>query len=428
MVAVRFPASFHRLSACLLSALLFSAMPAHAVKSAPLPDHWVGTWATSPFAAGNKPDSGFGTADMTYRQIVHTTLAGPLVRVEFTNQFGTEPLTIGAAHIALAGQDGSLKLPTANALTFGGQTSITIPPGAVVVSDPAGLNLPTFSDVAISIFLPAQKISTLSYHGSAFEDGFSAAGNVVGQKTLTGAKTFHSWYFLKDVQVQVPGNQAAVVTFGDSITDGAGATNNLNDRYPDVLARRLAGDKKTRGLAVLNEGIGGNRILADGTGPSALARFDNDVLALPGVKYLVILEGINDIGRVAKPDPEGDMLTADLLIQGLAELAERAHTHGITVIGATLTPYGGAKYFSPKGEQIRQAYNTWIRTSKLIDGVVDFDKATRDPNKPDTFRENVQRGDYLHPNPAGYRIMGDAFDLNLFDPNHKTKTEIHSGN
>ena len=218
------------------------------------------------------------------------------------------------------------------------------------------------------------------------------------------------------------------MAYGDSITDGAGATDNADDRYPDVLARRLAHDKKTRGLAVLNEGIGGNRILADGTGPSALARFDNDVLALPGVRYLVILEGINDIGRVANPDPEGDTLTADLLIQGTSELAERAHTHGILVIGATLTPYIGAKYASPKGEQIRQAYNTWIRTSKLLDGFVDFDKATRDPNKPDTFRANVQRGDYLHPNPAGYKLMGDAFDLNLFNPDHKTKADIHFGN
>ncbi len=405
-------------------------MPAYAAKPTPPPaNHWVGTWATSPFAAANdRSGASFGGTGTTYRQIVHTTLAGVMIRVEFTNQFGTEPLIIGAAHIALSDRAGSLSLASANALTFAGQSSITIPPGAVVVSDPAALNLPAFSDLAISIFLPAQKISTLSYHASAFEDGFAVQGNVVGQKVLSGARTFHSWYFLKDVQVQVPAEQGAVVTFGDSITDGAGATDNANDRYPDVLARRLAGDKKTRGLAVLNEGIGGNRVLADGAGPSALARFDNDVLSLPGVRYLVILEGINDIGRMAGADPEGDMLTADMLIQGVSELVERAHTHGITVIGATLTPYMGAQYASPRGEQVRQAYNIWIRTSKLLDGYVDFDKATRDPGKPDTFRRDLQHGDYLHPNPAGYKIMGEAFDLNLFDPNHKTKTEIHLGN
>ena len=422
MVAVNFSRRLCQLTVCVFAL----ALPMFAARPTPLPDHWVGTWATAPTALDNtKPGASLGSVDRTYRQIVHTTLAGPLVRVEFTNQFGTEPLLIGAAHIALADQAGTLNLPTAHALTFGGQSSITIPPGAVVVSDPAALKLPAFSDLAISMFLPAQKISVGSYHGSAFEDSFSAPGNVVGQKSLTGSTTFHNWFFLKDVQVQVPGEQGAVVTFGDSITDGAGATNNANDRYPDVLARRLAGDKKTRGLAVLNEGIGGNRILADGAGPNALARFGGDVLSLPGVKYVVILEGINDIGRVAAPDPEGDILTADMLIQGLTELAERAHTHGIVVIGATLTPYQGAKYFSAKGEQIRQAYNTWIRTSKLLDGVVDFEQATRDPNKPDTFRSDVQSGDYLHPNPAGYKLMGDAFDLSLFDPNHKTKVEIH---
>jgi lysophospholipase L1-like esterase len=408
----------------LLFALIvaFFAVSAHG-KPTPPPDHWVGTWATAPYALDNAKTAaelGFGAADMTIRETVHTSLAGPLVRVELTNEFGTEPLIIGAVHLALAGassaDDGGIGLASANAMTFNGNPTITIPAGGMAVSDPAALAVPAGGDLTVSIFLPAQTISHVSFHNAAYQTNFLATGNVVGARTLTSPRKVTSWYFLKAIDVKTAGTTGAVVAFGDSITDGTGSTLNMNMRWPDVLARRLHGDKKTAELSVLNEGIGGNRVLHDNTGPNALARFDRDVLAMSGVRYLVILESINDIGHAADPAKPYDVVTADDLIQGLAQMVERAHSHGIKVIGATLTPYAGAKYASPAGEAMRQAVNTWIRTTKMLDGFVDFDKATLDPAHPDAFKADFERGDHLHPKDAGYKAMGDAFDLKLFYP------------
>jgi lysophospholipase L1-like esterase len=204
------------------------------------------------------------------------------------------------------------------------------------------------------------------------------------------------------------------VAFGDSITDGAHSTRDANDRWPDVLAQRLHANKKTAQLAVLNEGIGGNRVLHDNTGPSALARFDRDVLAQAGVKYLILLESINDIGHAEDPVRPYDVITADDLIAGLTQLAIRAHTHGIKVYGATLTPYVGAKYASPAGEKMREAVNQWIRTTNQLDGFIDFDKATSDPANPQVFSEAAGSIDNLHPGDSGYKLMGNAIDLKLF--------------
>jgi len=214
--------------------------------------------------------------------------------------------------------------------------------------------------------------------------------------------------------VRAEEKSGAIVAFGDSITDGSRSTKDTNQRWPDMLARRLQANKKTRGLGVLNEGIGGNRILQDVTGPSALARFDRDVLAQAGVKYVVILESINDIGHAQDPVKPYDVVSADDLIAGLTQLATRAHAHGIKVYGATLTPYVGAKYSSPAGEQMRQAINQWIRTTNVFDGFVDFDKATREAAKPEVFPGTADGGDHLHPSDAGMKAMGDAFDLDLF--------------
>ncbi len=415
----------------LVAALFAFSFAAHAAKPDPPPDRWVGTWATSDFSLDSAKalaDLGLGTTDMTLREVVQVSLGGPLVRVELSNEFGTEPLLIGAAHLALTapGVYTDINLPSANALTFGGKPSIVIPVGATVVSDPVSLVVPEGADLTISLFVPAQTISHASYHGAAHQTNYLAAGNVVSGKTLAaGARKIASWYFLKGVDVRVPVQDGAVVALGDSITDGTEITVNSNNRWPDVLARRLAGGgKKTKYLGVLNEGIGGNRVLHEGTGPSALARFDRDVLSRPGVKYLIFLEAINDIGHAYDPSKPYDVVTADDLIQGYGQLVERAHQHGIKVIGATLTPYMGAKYASPAGEQVRQALNAWIRTNKMLDGVVDFDKATADPAHPDTFLPAYDRGDHLHPNDAGMKAMGAAFDLKLFDPMPKEKLDI----
>jgi len=408
---LRLAAQSLRLSARLLLALLCLSIPA-AHAAAPQSERWVGTWATAPYAAAN--NGALGSADITLRQIVHVSLGGSRVRIVLSNEFGSDPLTIGAAHIALSAGGSEIRLASANALTFSGKSSITIPPGAVAISDPADLKLPALSDLAVSIFLPAQPITQLTRHNFAAQTSFLAPGNVVGEKTLADAKTFTTWDFLKDVDVLASTNSAAIVTLGDSITDGARGTIDTNGRWPDELARRLQHDKKTEVLSVLNEGIGGNRVLHDNTGPSALARFDRDVLAQAGVKYLIIMEGINDIGNATSPTAPKDPVTADDLIAGLQQMVERAHVHGIKVIGATLTPYVGAKYQSAAGETIRVAVNDWIRSSKSLDGVIDFDMATRDPSNPSQFLPVMDCGDHLHPGDAGYKAMGDSIDLKLF--------------
>jgi lysophospholipase L1-like esterase len=352
--------------------------------------------------------------DATLREIVHVSIGGPMVRVVFTNEFGTEPLTIGAAHIAVSSGGPTVNLVSSAGLTFGGRTGVIIPPGALVVSDPAALNLPAGCDLAISFFLPAQTIHQLSQHGGADQISYVAPGNVVGAKTLETPAEIRSWPFVKGVDVKVSARSAAVVAFGDSITDGAFAAVNQNARWPDELARRLLVDKKTDDIGVLNEGIGGNRILHDNAGPSALARFDRDVLAQAGVKYVIILEAINDIGHAYDAVRPYDMVSADDLITGYIQMTERAHMHGIKVYFATLTPYTGAKYMSPAGEEVRQALNQWIRTTHDIDGFIDFDKATADPANPGMYLPAYDHGDHLHPSDPGYKAMGDAIDLNLF--------------
>ena len=379
-------------------------------------DHWVGTWAASPMAAKN-PTAKFGaegTDGTTLREIVHVSLGGPTVRVIFTNEFGLDPLTIGAAQIALSTEASAITPASAVPLTFNGKPSITIPPGALVVSDPVAFRLAPASNLAVSLFLPDQPVNQLTLHPFADQTNYLVSGNAATAASLDSPQTFFTWDFLKGIDVSAEEKSASIVTFGDSITDGAHSTRDANARWPDVLAHRLLADKKTAHLGVLNEGIGGNRILHDTTGPSALARFDRDVLAQAGVKYLVIMESINDIGHATDPAKPYDVVTAEDLIAGLTQLAVRAHTHGIKVYGATLTPFVGAKYQSPAGEEMRQAINQWIRTTNQLDGVIDFDKVTTDPTHPGMFLVLDDSGDHLHPGDAGYKAMGESIDLNLF--------------
>ncbi len=396
----------------LLLLSLFCFNPDTAAAATP-PDHWVGTWAASPVAPVNRNDQ-IGAADSTFREIVHVSLGGPTVRIILSNEFGLDPLTIGAAGIALSTGNGEINPASATALTFGGRPTVTIPPGALVVSDPASLKLPALSDVAVSLFLPAQTMRQVTQHGFADQTSYVADGNTVAAPALVSPKPIFSWPFLKGIDVQTPAKGASIVAFGDSITDGAHSTRDANARWPDILARRLQANKKTAVLGVLNEGIGGNRILHDTTGPSALARFDRDVIAQAGVRYLIIMESINDIGHATDPANPYDVVTAADLIFGLSQLATRAHTHGIKVIGATLTPFVGAKYQSPAGEEMRQAVNNWIRTTNQFDGVIDFDKVTSDPTHPGMFLPLDDSGDHLHPGDAGYKAMGESIDLNLF--------------
>ena len=395
-----------------LALFCLSSIDEKAAAAAP-PDHWVGTWATSPVALPN-PNSKFGAADTTFREIVHVSLGGSRVRIILSNEFGLDPLTISAGNIALRTTGSEIDLASASALTFGGRPSVTIPPGALAVSDPVNLKLPAFADLAVSLSVPAQPMQQVTHHSFADQTSYMAADNVVNVKALDTPAEITSWPFLKGVDVGADDKAASIVAFGDSITDGAHSTPNANFRWPDLLAHRLQANKKTADLGVLNEGIGGNRILHDVTGPSALARFDRDVLAQSGVKYLILLESINDIGHAQDPVKPYDVVTAEDLIAGLSQLATRAHTHGIKVYGATLTPYVGAKYASPAGEAMRQSVNQWIRTTNQLDGFIDFDKATQDPANPAVFAPTADSGDHLHPGDAGYKSMADSIDLNLF--------------
>jgi lysophospholipase L1-like esterase len=351
--------------------------------------------------------------NQTLRQIVRTSIGGSKVRVVLSNAFGTAPVPIGGASVALRDKESSIQPATSKTLLFAGAPTATILAGATLVSDPVDLALAPLADLAIDLYVPGDlgiSPSPVTTHNGASQTNYiSETGNHVGTATMTAAARPGAWFLIARVEVIAPANTLAVVAFGDSITDGARSTSDMNARWPDVLARRLAA-RKGPAVAVLNAGISGNRVLGDGAGVSALARFDKDVLMQTGVTHVVVMEGINDIG-IARSNPSPS--AADL-IAGHKQLIERAHARGLKIYGATLTPYEGAAYFSPEGEAKRQALNEWIRTSGAYDGVIDMDKATRDPAAPTKFLPAYDSGDHLHPGDAGYRAMGEAVDLALF--------------
>jgi lysophospholipase L1-like esterase len=341
------------------------------------------------------------------------SLGGSRVRVVFSNSFGTRPLAVGAATIALRRDGASIVSASSRPLTFSGAATTSIPPGATMVSDPAELTVPDGADLAIDLFVPEDtSLSTLSRHGGAYQTNYLAAGNVAGAETFTDPTVVRSWYFLSRVEVIAPDATPVIVATGDSITDGTASTVDSNGRWPDVLARRLLADRGRR-IAVTNAGIAANRVLSDAAGDggvSILARLDRDVLVQAGATHMILLLGINDIGQARQnPSPSA----ADL-IAGHRQVIARAHALGIKIFGATLTPFEGAAYFTPEGEAKRQAVNNWIRTSKEYDGVIDFDAAVRDPQQPSRFVAEYQSGDNLHPNNKGYEVMGNAIDLALF--------------
>ncbi|HKV05586.1 MAG TPA: SGNH/GDSL hydrolase family protein [Candidatus Acidoferrales bacterium] len=387
--------------------------------------HWVSAWSDAvhtPLPFPNLPASPV-IENQTIRMVVRPTIGGERMRVRFSNAFGTTAIVIGAAHVALVSKGAQIIPQSDRILTFGGKGLVSIPPGAPMLSDPVDLKVPPFAELAISIYLPEKTPGSSIHFWAQHETYISGLGDFTAKPDISNATVRTSWYWLADVEVWGSERVAATIAFGDSITDGVGAKQGEYSDWPDLLAVRLAGEHGTT-LAILNEGIGGNRILHDGAGISALARFNRDVLAQPGVVNLIILEGINDIGwphmkpqtvpggRTPKEGPfAGEVVSARDLIAGLQQVIERAHQHGIRVFGATLTPYEGADYYSEDGEAIRQAVNQWIRTSGAFDGVFDFDAAVRDPNHPARIRDDYQSGDHLHPSAAGYRAMAAAVDL-----------------
>jgi len=387
------------------------------------PSRWVGTWATGPAGpAGPAPQF----SDQTVRYIVHTSIGGDRVRVRISNTFGANPIVIGAAHVARRDSGASIVPGTDRALTFSGNPSFTIPAGGLVLSDPATLEVSALSDLAVSIYLPhATAADTM--HLLALQTSYVAAGrgDSTGAVSLPGATTTTAWHFLTGVDVASGPESGAVVAFGDSITDGANSTTDTNRRWPDVLARRLQARRELSRLGVLNQGIIGNRILHP-TGPAfgnlfapaGLARFDRDVLAQAGVRYVIVLLGINDIGHPGSAAPETDEVSAEQIEAGLRQFVVRAHEKGIKVLGATLTPFEGttiAGFYSPQKEVKRQAVNHWIRTANAYDGIIDFDAAVRDPTHPARMLPAYDGGDHLHPSDAGQQAMANAIPLDFFD-------------
>jgi lysophospholipase L1-like esterase len=382
-------------------------------------EHWVATWTTAeqlarppaaPPAAAQLPGAR-GFNHQTVRMIARTSIGGRRLRVVLSNAFGSQPLEVGAAHIAIRAKDSEIVAGSDRALSFNGKPGCTVGPGMVILSDPVDLNIAPVGDLAVSLYFPGETGPPTS-HSTGLHTTYVKDGDVTGQAAMADAVTTQSYYWLEGIDVMAPAAAALIVAFGDSITDGARSTPETNHSWPALLAARLAAQKATANIAVGNMGIGGNRVLRDVTGASALARFDRDVLSQPGVKWVMVLEGINDIGRGATAPAE--MVTADELIAGHKQLIEQAHTHGIKAIGCTLTPFEGANYSRENGEAVREALNTWIRTSGAYDAVVDFEAATRDPNNPKRYRADLDPGDHLHPNDAGYQAMANAVDLSIF--------------
>jgi lysophospholipase L1-like esterase len=419
-----------RLGALLVVAVLSFHVSAATLfaQSRPGTQHWVGTWATSLVARAVTPPAPAGqpaaapTAgqpapaaplqfnNQTLRQIVHVSIGGPQVRVVFSNTFGTAPLAVGAASIAIRDKGAAIVASSKTPLTFSGKSLAAIAPGAVLVSDPAILAIPDMADVAVDLYLPGDTTaskSPLSHHtgnGAVQTNYVSPQGNHTGVTDMPVMTTTLNWHFMSRVDVTAPPQSAAVVAFGDSITAGSRSTPDTNNRWPDHLARRLL--SRNIRMGVLNAGISGNRLLGEGNSQSALARFDRDVLAQTGATQVVALLGVNDVGnRQARA-------TADDLIAGHRQLIARAHARGLTIYGVTMTPFEGAtlqpEYWTPEGEATRQAFNKWVRSGGEFDGVIDFDMVLRDPAEPSKLLAKYSSPDHLHPNDAGYEALGAA--------------------
>ena len=387
-------------------------------------DTWIGSWTTGlvgrPLVVaappGAPPAAPLPTVrNQTLRQIVRASVGGRRVRVVLSNAFGTAPLQIGAAHVALREKDSTISQQSGRRLTFSERPSFTIPAGAVIVSDPVDLVVAPLAELAIDIFVPGELAtdgSPVTMHNGAFQTNYiSSAGNHAGMAALPVETTTAAWFVIARLEVVAESPAAVVVAVGDSITDGSRSTPDTNNRWPDHLARRLVAQRGA--VAVLNAGIAGNRLLSEGAaqaGVNVLARFDRDVLLQPGVTHVVVMEGINDIGNARQnPSP-----SAEDLIAAHRQLIARARARGLRIYGATLTPFEGAAYWTPEGEAKRQALNQWIRTSKQYDGVIDFDAVVRDPQQPTKFLPQYDSGDHLHPGDAGYKAMGEAVDVTLF--------------
>lgn len=379
--------------------------------------HWVTTWGCAPQLTESRNLPPTPLANGTLRQFVHVTLGGKRLRVRFSNAYGTNSVAINSTHVGLSAGAGSagngeINTGTDKALTFHGAPSVNIPPGEVIVSDPCDFDLPALTNLALSIYFGNISGTTINGHPGSRTTSFILATNAVEAANMAGAAKTAHWYIITGVDVLADNSSKGIVTLGDSITDGRGSTTDGNDRWPDNLARRLATNAPTAGVAVVNMGIGGNGIFG-GLGPAALSRFDRDALDQSGAGWVIVFEGVNDIG--GSRGGSGPALATNL-ISAYTQFANKAHARGMRAYGATITPFGGSSYYTPAHEAARQTVNAWFRTNRVYDAVIDFDAIVRDPVTLTNLLPAYDTGDHLHLNPNGYKAMADAIDLNLFAP------------
>jgi lysophospholipase L1-like esterase len=342
--------------------------------------------------------------------IARSTIGGKRVRIELSNMMNAAPLEVAVAHIALHKGGGEIAGGTDRALTFGGRPMFVIPPGSIVVSDPVDLDVPALSEIAVSIYLP-KDTGAPTIHNLGLHTNYISKGDTTASATMPDPTKTLAYLWLSSIDVVAPEKAYTIVTLGDSITDGQATTLDTDRMWPALLAKRLHENKATQHVAVVNQGISGNQVLRDGAGLAALTRFDRDVLSRPGVKWVVLLEGINDI-NLQGGRPDG--MTAEDLIGGYQQIITRCHMHGIKVMGATVMPEEGVRTATERGEGIRIAVNKWIRAKGNFDAVVDFDAVVRDPDHPAKLKAQFDPGDRIHPNDEGNQAMADAFDLSVF--------------
>ncbi len=394
------------LIALLGAPLLIAASPP------PQPD-WAAGWFSAPFApiAGQPGGTPAIFANQTVRQVLRVDAAGSAIRLKLTNELGIAPLRVAGVHVALVGPDGHIVAGSDHAVTFAGAAEAWLPTGAPLVSDTVAMPIAALQHIAVSVYYKDSAMPA-AHHA----DLVVAPGDQLASDTMAGARPLRGPALVSQVEVARAAKAPVIVAFGDSITEGAASTPGKDMSWPQQFSKRLAADPRYRGWSVVNAGMSGNRLLHEGFGLPALARFDRDVLAVSGVTHVVLLEGINDIGWWNKPESD---VTAARVIDAYRQIVARAHARGVKVIGATILPYKGAVYFTPEGEAMRQAVNAFIRTGGLFDGVVDFEKAAADPADPSRIDPRLEPGDHLHPNDAGYAALAAAVSPTLFETPRK---------
>ncbi|THU79224.1 SGNH hydrolase [Dendrothele bispora CBS 962.96] len=410
----------------LLALQLLLIPVANGISPDPANGHWVDTWTSMPqlTESTNLPPVPFTQPDVvlknaTIRQTLHLSTGAKQIRIRFSNAFGTTELPITAVTVALPtnGTPGasSIVADSLQQVTFSGNSSIAIPNGALAVSDPIAMEVQPQSMITVTMFLAqGQLTNDITSHPGSRTTSFFSPGNLVSATdvNVTGTMSAEHWFFVSAVEAWSPPSTRAFAIIGDSITDGRGSTTNGNDRWPDQLLARTQANSSTANIAIVNQAAGGNRILLDGNGPNAFGRVERDVLSQSGVSYAMIFEGVNDIGTATAANVS---LVVDRVIQAYKQIVTRVHTMGIPIFAATITPFFGNADFTTGNEAARQRINDFIRNSGLFDAVIDFDEAIRDPSNAQRINPPFDSGDGLHPNPAGYKVMADAFDISLFE-------------